>query len=217
MTTPAPAGQTGYETTTYTYDGDGNVLTRTAPPATNGGPNQVTVKPTTPPEPARVPDDRVRHLRGLDRQLLLRPERRQDRGGDAGRQHRRHRRLRDSSPWVVSSATYPDAGGLPDHLQLRLGRGAGLHHHPGDHRRAERRDHHRHLRPGREHADHAPIPNGVTTTCDLHARTATPPAVSYSGSSAHSVSYSYDADGKQTAMTDAHRVPPATSTTRSAS
>ena len=42
-TTPAPAGQTGFETTTYTYDGNGNVLTTTAPPTSSGGPNQVTV------------------------------------------------------------------------------------------------------------------------------------------------------------------------------
>jgi hypothetical protein len=41
MTTPAPAGQTGHETTTYTYDGNGNVITTTAPPAT-GTTNQVT-------------------------------------------------------------------------------------------------------------------------------------------------------------------------------
>ena len=43
QTSPAPAGQSGYETTTYTYDGNGNVTQTTAPPATNGGPNQVTV------------------------------------------------------------------------------------------------------------------------------------------------------------------------------
>ena len=36
-TTPAPAGQTGYETTTYAYDGNGNLTKTTAPPATNGG------------------------------------------------------------------------------------------------------------------------------------------------------------------------------------
>ena len=41
-TTPAPAGQSGYETTTYTYDGRGNQLTTTVPPATTGGPSQVT-------------------------------------------------------------------------------------------------------------------------------------------------------------------------------
>jgi RHS repeat-associated protein len=41
-TSPAPAGQSGYETTTYTYDGSGNQLTVTAPPATTGGPSKVT-------------------------------------------------------------------------------------------------------------------------------------------------------------------------------
>jgi YD repeat-containing protein len=45
QTTPDPAGQTSpaYQTTTFTYDGNGNQLTETAPPATNGGSNQVTV------------------------------------------------------------------------------------------------------------------------------------------------------------------------------
>jgi len=42
QSTPAPGGQTGYETITYTYDANGNLLTTTAPPATNGGSNQVT-------------------------------------------------------------------------------------------------------------------------------------------------------------------------------
>lgn len=42
MTTPAPAGQSGYETTTNTYDGAGNLLTTTSPPAVTGGPDQVT-------------------------------------------------------------------------------------------------------------------------------------------------------------------------------
>jgi YD repeat-containing protein len=40
---PAPAGQSGYETTTYSYDGDGNALTTAEPSTTNGGPSQVTV------------------------------------------------------------------------------------------------------------------------------------------------------------------------------
>ena len=43
MTTPAPAGQTGSESTSYTYDGDGRLIQTIAPPATTGGPNQVTV------------------------------------------------------------------------------------------------------------------------------------------------------------------------------
>lgn len=44
VTTPAPAGQSGYETTTYGYDSAGNETSITAPPtSTSGGaPNQVT-------------------------------------------------------------------------------------------------------------------------------------------------------------------------------
>lgn len=44
ITTPAPAGQTGFETTTNTYDLAGQLKTVTAPPASNdsGAPSQVT-------------------------------------------------------------------------------------------------------------------------------------------------------------------------------
>jgi YD repeat-containing protein len=41
--TPTASSQSGHETTTYAYDGDGNLITTTAPPATNGGSNQVTL------------------------------------------------------------------------------------------------------------------------------------------------------------------------------
>jgi RHS repeat-associated protein len=45
ITTPAPAGQTGHETTTNTFDATGRLLSTTAPPASNSGgaPNQITV------------------------------------------------------------------------------------------------------------------------------------------------------------------------------
>jgi RHS repeat-associated protein len=44
QTTPAPAGQTGYETTSYTYDADGDLTETTAPPTSsaNGAPGDVT-------------------------------------------------------------------------------------------------------------------------------------------------------------------------------
>jgi RHS repeat-associated protein len=47
QTTPAPAGQSGYETTAYTYDGNGNLTRTEAPPTTNAGPEQVTVNTYT--------------------------------------------------------------------------------------------------------------------------------------------------------------------------
>ena len=45
--TPAPAGQSGYETTSYAYDANGNVTQVTSPPTVNGGPNQVTTSTYT--------------------------------------------------------------------------------------------------------------------------------------------------------------------------
>jgi YD repeat-containing protein len=43
VTAPAPAGQSGYDTTTYAHDQDGNLVETTAPPTSNGGSDQVTV------------------------------------------------------------------------------------------------------------------------------------------------------------------------------
>jgi RHS repeat-associated protein len=48
QTTPVPAGQSGYETTAYAYDGDGNVTRTTAPAESNGGPGVVTLDTYTP-------------------------------------------------------------------------------------------------------------------------------------------------------------------------
>ena len=44
MTTPAPSGQSGYQTTTYAYDPAGNLTKTTAPPTSDaqGAPDQVT-------------------------------------------------------------------------------------------------------------------------------------------------------------------------------
>jgi RHS repeat-associated protein len=42
-TAPAPAGQSGYETTSYTYNADGQPTQISSPPTTNGGTSQVTV------------------------------------------------------------------------------------------------------------------------------------------------------------------------------
>lgn len=43
QTTPAPAGQSGYETTTYAYDGNGRTIQISAPPTGSSGTSQVTV------------------------------------------------------------------------------------------------------------------------------------------------------------------------------
>jgi len=42
MTTPAPAGQSGHETTTYSYDSAGNLIETVAPSTANSGPNDDT-------------------------------------------------------------------------------------------------------------------------------------------------------------------------------
>ena len=94
QTSPAPAGQSGYETTTYTYDGNGNVTQTTAPPAGNGGAESGHRRHLRQRRAAGLRDDRVRHISGVDDHVLLRPEREQDRRRGPRRQRLRHRGLR---------------------------------------------------------------------------------------------------------------------------
>lgn len=200
QTTPAPAGQSGHETTTYTYDGDGNVLTTTAPPATNGGASQVTsstynnagqlTSVTTGSGTSSAstvsycydPDGGETSVVYADGNV----------SGTAPCQ--------TAYPWTVSSSanptqaayqttySYDSAGNLvstttPATTAAPSGATTTASYDAVGNMLTQT------------------DPNGVTTT-----RTYTPlnkvATISYSGSSAHSVSYTYDANGSKTAMTD---------------
>ena len=86
VTTPAPAGQSGFETTTNVYDLAGQLKTTTSPPASNdtGAPAEVTSY-TYDAAGELLTTDQHGSPR-LDDQLLLRPRRRQDRDRCTGRQ-----------------------------------------------------------------------------------------------------------------------------------
>ena len=204
MTTPAPAGQTGSETTTNTYDGAGNVLASHAPPPRPpAAPPRSPSAPTTPPtsSPPRPPGTAPPQPRPPP--TATTPTATSHRGRHARRQHLRHRSLPDLLAVDSVSDQLPDPGRLPDHLQLRLRRRTGLHHLPGHHRRPVRRHHHRHLRPSREPA-HLRRPRRRHHHLDLHpARSGRQHQLLRLLSPLGQLHY--DADGNQTADERRHR------------
>jgi RHS repeat-associated protein len=201
MTTPAPAGQSGSETTSYAYDGDGNLLQTTAPPAASGGSSQVTVDTYT---PAR---QLASETTGYGTSSAATVSYCYDPNGDktavvyGDGSTSGVASCESSSPWVVSSSAYPtqasyqttyaydSAGGQ---VSVTTPATAAA---PSGATTTETYD-----AAGNTltRAD----PNGVTTTW-TYTPLSLAATVSYSGSSAHSVSYGYDADGSRTSMSDA--------------
>ena len=171
MTTPAPAGQTGYETTTYTYDGDGQPHRDHRPAGTSTAepPDQVTVDTYNtagqlPPQTTGYGTPQPRPPATATTRTATRP-----RSCTPTATPRGTAPCETSSPWVVSSRSYPDPGRLPDHLQPTT-RPASWSPRPRPRPpRRPRRDHHLHLRPGREHADQH-RPQRRHHHLDLHAR-----------------------------------------------
>jgi RHS repeat-associated protein len=198
-TTPAPAGQTGFETTTYTYDGDGHVLTTTAPPA-SGSTSQVTVDTynsagglatqTTGYGTAAASTTSFCYDPDGDETSVVMPD-----GNTSAVAS-----CETASPWVVSSSSYPTQASYqttssydsvgevvsatsPATTAAPSGATTTYTYDPAGNKLT------------------STDPDGVTTTF-----TYTPlnqvDAVSYSGNSASSVTYGYDADGNQTAMSN---------------
>jgi RHS repeat-associated protein len=201
QTTPAPAGQSGYETTTYAYDGNGNTTEISAPPTSNGGPNQVTVNTYT--SAGQVASQTTGYGTSAastttycydpngDKTAVVAPD--ANTSGTAP--------CETSSPWTISAITNPTQAGYQTTYSYDSASEQVSTTTPST----------------------AAAPNGATTTSTYdpagNMLTSTDPdgvittysytplnleaTVSYSGSSAHSVSYSYDADGNKTGMSDA--------------
>jgi RHS repeat-associated protein len=200
-TTPAPVGESGYETTTYTYDPNGNRTKITAPPAASGGPDQVTVDSYT--STGQVATETTGYGTSAasttiycydpngNQTSIVYPD-----GNTSGTAT-----CETSYPWVVSSSSYPTQASYQT---------TSSHDSTGELAST--------TSPATSAAPQGATttytydpagnmltstdPNGVTTTW-----TYTPEnlkaSISYSGSSAHSVTYEYDANRQQTAMTDA--------------
>jgi trimeric autotransporter adhesin len=199
-TTPAPAGQTGYETTAYTYDGAGSVIKTTAPPAT-GSTSQVTIDTYT------AAGKQATQTTGYGTSAASTTSYCYDPNGQATSvvmpdgNTSGAAACETASPWAVSSSSYPTQAAFQT---------ASAYDSAGE------------LVSTTSPAT-AAAPSGATTTATYDAAgntlTRTDPngitttwtytplnltgAISYSGSSAHSVSYTYDANRQKTAMTDA--------------
>ena len=202
-TTPAPAGQSGHESTTSSYDGAGNLIETIAPPTSNSGgaPNDDTYNSYN--ADAQVTSTTTGYGTSVastttycydpngDRTTVVAPD-----GNTSG-----IAACETSSPWVVSSSSYPTQAGFqttssydsaaelasttsPVTTAAPSGAATSYTYDPAGNTLT------------------STDPDGITTTW-----TYTPgnlkATVSYSGSSAHSVSNTYDANGQQTAMTDA--------------
>jgi RHS repeat-associated protein len=201
QTTPAPAGQSGYETTTYGYDADGNLVDTTAPPTASGGPDQVTVDSYTSAGQLAAQTTGYRTSAAATTTYCYDPDGNKtdvvapdgnvsgtapcqatypwivNAAADPAQASYQTTYSYDSSGELVSS-TSPSSAAAPDGATARYTYDA----------------------MGNKLT--STDPDNVTTTYaytpgDLTA------SVSYSGSSAPSVTYTYDADGNKTAMTDA--------------
>ena len=195
MTRPAPAGQTGLETTTYTYDGAGQLTTVTAPPTSNAGgaANQVT---------AYIYDDAGRVLVATvgsgtsaasttsycydpdgEKTAVVAPD-----GNVSGIVS-----CSTTSPYQTSSVfqtgySYDSLGELvarvrPATTWAAGGQTTSYTFDPAGNPLI------------------ATDPNGTTTT-DTYTPLNQVASISYSGSSAHAVSYGYDANGNRLSMVD---------------
>ena len=201
QTSPPPPGQTGYETTTYTYDADGNLLQTSAPPTSNGGSDQTTVDSynpagelasrTTGYGTSAASTTSYCYNPDGDTTAVIAPD-----GNTAG-----VAACETSSPWEVSSSSYPTQAAFQttssydsdDELVSTTAPATAA-------------------APSGATTTYAYDPEGntltstdpddVTTTWtytpDDHMLSAT-----YSGTAAHSVTYSYDAEDDLTSMADA--------------
>jgi len=201
QTTPAPAGQSGSETTTYAYDGNGNLTQTTAPPTTTGGPNQVTVdtytsgdllaSATTGYGTSAASTITYCYDPDGNNTAVVAPD-----GSTSGTAP-----CQTFSPWTVSPTSNPtqaayqttysyDSAGEQVSTTTPATTAA-----PNSATTTSTYDPAANMLTSTD-------PAGVTTTYTYTPANLTA-TISYSGSSAHSVSYSYDANGSNTRMTDA--------------
>jgi RHS repeat-associated protein len=201
VTIPAPAGQSSPQTTAYAYDGDGNLVKTTAPPVSNGGQPGVTTDTYGSADQLASVTTAAGTSAASTVSYCYDPNGDQTSVVSADGNVSAVANCETASPWIVSASSYPAQAGYqttsaydsagelvsttaPATAAAPSGATTTSTYDPAGNM-LTRTD-----------------PNGVKTTwtytpLDLTA------SVSYSGSSAHSVSNTYDADGNKTGMSDA--------------
>jgi RHS repeat-associated protein len=200
-TTPAPAGQSGYESTTYAYDGNATLIQTTAPATVNGGQSQVTT------DTYNAAGELASETTGSGTSAASTVSYCYDPNGDktaivyGDGNTSTVAMCQTSSPWVVSPSSYPTQAAYQTTYsydsvgELVSTTTPATSAAPNGATTTSTYDPAGNLLTSVD-------PNAVTTT-----RTYTPlnltASVSYSGAAAHSVSSTYDANGNKTGMTDA--------------
>jgi RHS repeat-associated protein len=196
--TPAPTGQTGYEITTYAYDGDGNVVKTTAPQTSSGGSNQVTVDTYT--NASQLASQTTGYGTSVASTVSYCYDPNGNKtaavygdGNTSGTAA-----CSTSSPWTVTAspqASYQTSYGYDSASELVSTTTPKTSAAPNGATTTSTYDPAGNILTSKD-------PNGVTTTWTYNPLNL-PASESFSGSSAHSVTYSYDASGNKTGMTDA--------------
>jgi RHS repeat-associated protein len=199
-TTPSPAGQSGYETTSYGYDADGNVITTSGPPASNSGSRQITTD-TYNAAGLLASQTTGSGTAASTATYCYDPNHDVTSVVYANGNASAVAVCEISSPWVISSQNYPaQAGYQTIYSYNSAGELVST------------------ATPATSAAPSGAIttatydpagnmltstdPDGITTTLTYTPQNLTA-SVAYSGSSAHQVSYTYDANDNKTAMSDA--------------
>jgi trimeric autotransporter adhesin len=201
MTTPAPASQSGSETTSYSYDGNGKLIQTTAPPTANGGQNQVTQDTYT--STGELAAETTGYGTSSDATVSYCYDPNGNRtsvvyadGNTTGTAS-----CETSSPWVVSSSSNPTQASYQTTYvhdsasELVSATAPVTAAAPSGATTTETYD-------AAGNSLTRTDPKGVTITW-TYTPLNKPATVSYSGSSAHSVTYGHDASGNRTSMTDA--------------
>jgi RHS repeat-associated protein len=200
-TTPASAGQSGYVTTSSAYDGDSHLIKTTSPPTSNGGQNRVT---TDTYNAAGLPALRTTGYgttAASTTAYCYDPNHDQTSVVYADGNISAVASCETSSPWVVSSNSYPTQAAYQTTYsydsvsELVSTITPATSAAPSGATTTSTYDPAGNLLTSVD-------PNGVTTTHTYTPLNLTA-SVSYSGSAAHSVGYTYDANGNRTEMTDA--------------
>jgi RHS repeat-associated protein len=204
MTTPAPAGQSGYETTTYTYDAAGQQVLESDPPDSDGSnaPDQLTqttynadgqvATQTTGYDSSEASTVSYCYDPNGDITAVVAPD-----GNISGAAPCN---TNPSYPWTVDPKAYPTQAAFQTTYTYDSAGDESTITTPPTTAAPDGATTTQTYNSFGELAT-STDPNGITTT-DSYNPEGSLTGISYSGGSAHAVSYSYDAAGDITGMTD---------------